>query len=335
MSSLKTLLFLGFLSALWGCQDHSAPYFRQEGCIWGTYYHITYQHDSVLTNRIARAFSELDRSINPFDSLSLISRINENKGFDTDSLFRLCFEETQRIAQLSDGAFDPTCSPLFNAWGFGFKHREKMDKYKVDSLLRFVGYSKISLENDSIRKMDPRMTLDFASIAKGLGADHIAHTLELQGVKNYLVEIGGEIAYSGSNPMGQAWQIGIDRPTENNRNNSGDLQCLVRLPKNKSGLATSGNYRNYYELNGQRYAHTIDPRTGYPVQTDVLSATVLAPNCMIADALATAFMVVGSEKASELAKKIEEVEYLLICTAEGENTRIVFSPNFEKLIQKQ
>lgn len=330
-SILFAISFLVSLS-LFSCKEKEGRYFKQEGGIWGTLFHITYKSDSSRTTQITMAFDELNRSVNPFDSLSLISRINRNESFETDSLFRICFSASQRISMLSEGAFDPTCSPLFNAWGFGFKHREQMTQAKVDSLLQIVGYEKMSLQGDRIVKADPRMSLDFASIAKGLGADHVARRLVLSGVSDYLVEVGGEIAFSGLNPQGEPWRVGIDRPSDANRNMSGDLQCILRLSQKGGGLATSGNYRNYYEEGGKRYAHTIDPRTGYPVQTDVLSATVLAESSMIADALATLFMVVGSEKAKELAAKVAGVEFMLICASDDGETSVSSSPGFDAMI---
>lgn len=316
-------------------QTKDTDYLINSGEIWATTYHITYQSDTAYTKEFQDEFQRFSKSLNPFDSLSLVTHINQNTGFETDSLFRKCFNQAIQVSELSNGAYDVTCSPLVNAWGFGFKHKENINQQKVDSILKFVGYKKVRIVGNKLIKDDPRIMLDFSSIAKGYSADCIAEVLNKKKVNNYLVEIGGEIAFKGLSPQGQEWRVGIDKPSSDNKDGDNDLQLIISLPKEAGGLATSGNYRNFYIKDGKRYAHTIDPTTGYPVQRDVLSATVVAKSSMIADAFSTTFMVVGKDKAEEIARKAGNIEYMLICSGDNQQTYVVMSPGFEKMVVQE
>lgn len=252
-----------------------------------------------------------------------------------DDILKTIITRSFDISKASGGAYDITCSPLINAWGFGYEHLKEVDAQVIDSLKKFVGYEKITLTNDTLIKQDERMKLDLSSISKGYCSDLIASFLKSRGVENFLVEIGGEIAYKGVNPNGEAWRVGINKPLFDTTGLIQDLEEIVVLQGN-GGLATSGNYRNFKLIDGKRVGHTIDPKSGYPIQTDVLSATVIAADCMTADGLATALMVVGSQKAEELMSKFSNTEYLLILGTKDENGfKTMVSPGFrQKIISK-
>lgn len=273
----------------------TGSFHTSEGQIFGTTYHIKYEATQPLDSQLLAELQRVDASLSLFNRQSTLSRINDGRTTRADSMTAAVFRLSRRIAEATGGAFDPTVAPLVNAWGFGFKNAEEMTQRTIDSLLDFVGYTKISLHNNSFVKQDSRVQLDFGAIAKGYGVDCAARLLRDKGVKNFMVEIGGEIATSGHNPQGKSWNIGVSRPTADDRDEKKDVQTVI--PLTDCALATSGNYRNFYYRNGQRYAHTISPHTGRPVEHSLLSASVIAPTCAEADAFATAFMVMGLEKA--------------------------------------
>ena len=232
------------------------------------------------------------------------------------------------IAELTNGAFDITAGPMVNAWGFGPEDRRKMTLEIIESLKEITGYRKVQLIDGRIVKENPNMKLDMSAIAKGFTSDLLAEFLFGKGCENYMVEIGGEVAAKGKNEKGRTWTIGISKPDEMAFFASTDIQAKVQLPDNS--LATSGNYRNFYVEDGKKYAHTIDPKTGYPVQHSLLSATVLADNCMDADAFATAFMVLGLEKSIEIAAENPELKVYFIYADDEGTTRVYFSENFKE-----
>jgi len=207
--------------------------------------------------------------------------------------------------------------PLVNYWGFGYTEKRKVtrvDSARIDSLQRLVGMENIFVRNDSLIKTYPGVQLDFSAIAKGYGVDQIAAFLETEGVRNFYVEIGGEVVAKGKSPRGDNWRIGISDPREG----AGLQDIQTAVPLVDRALATSGNYRNVYEVNGQKYSHTINPVTGFPERSRLLSASVFAPDCMTADAYATACMVAGTEQALAFAKNNPEIEvYLIISTEDG------------------
>jgi thiamine biosynthesis lipoprotein len=219
-----------------------------------------------------------------------------------------------------------------NAWGFGFKNGEMPSRRQVDSLMTIVGYEKVTLDQGKIRKADPRMMLDCSAIAKGYGSDVVANFLRKRGVENFMVEIGGEIVTQGVNPKRLPWRIGVTKPTEDSLNVEHELQTTLNVTD--IAMATSGNYRNFYYKGNKRYAHTIDPHTGYPVQHNILSATVLAKTCMVADAYATSFMVMGLDGAKAVLQRHPEMmAYLIYDDGQGGNA-IWFSPSLKKRIAK-
>ena len=235
------------------------------------------------------------------------------------------YYEAQAISQLSDGAFDITVAPLVNAWGFGTSQvkGERLEvRGKIDSLKAFVGYRNIQLEGHTLLKNDERIVLDASAIAKGYACDVIAQLLRQHGVENLLVDIGGEVVLKGYNDKGQAWRVGITRPTIDATGAEKELQEVIA--STDLCMATSGNYLQYYYQDGQRRSHTIDPRSGYPVEHSLLSATVVASSCMRADALATACMVLGADKAMEMIEKTEDASCYLIL-ADRDSLRVATS----------
>jgi len=286
-------------------------YFEDSGSVFGTLYHIKYQNDKLLTDRIEQEFRDFNLSLNPFNINSIISKVNRNEDIEVDNRFITVFNRAKEIYEASDGAFDPTVAPLINLWGFGFRNFDSISQQQIDSMKSFVGYNRIHLNNRKIIKDDPRIELNFSAIAKGYASDVIAALLESEGVENYMVEIGGEITAKGKNPKGECWHIGINKPEDDSTALKNDYEKIILLC-DKKGLATSGNYRNYYIRDGKKYAHTINPQTGYPSEQTILSATVIAPDCMTADAFATAFMVAGVEKAIDISRKFPDLECYFI-----------------------
>ena len=311
-----------------GKRDDSEQYFVNQGHVFGTYYNIRYQASRDLQDEIIAELQRFDNSLSAFNSSSVISLVNRNESDKVDTLFENMFTTAERISELSDGAFDITVAPLVNAWGFGFKNKETVTSSLIDSLLDFVGYKKVSLSNHRLVKTDSRVMLDASAIAKGYACDVIAALLRKYDVWNYLVDIGGEVACSGISNDGNFWRIGIDKPQDDTRGTRHELQGVVSAAS--VNVATSGNYRQFYYENGIRRSHTIDPRSGYPVNHGLLSATVIAPSCMQADAIATACMVMGTQKALEMTEKMDKVESLLIYSVDNDSTAIVMTSGMKK-----
>ncbi len=330
---LRFLLFSFISLVLFSCSQ-PAQYYYNQGYIYGTDYHIVYEspkgkdfHEEIKQN-----LDRYNAIFSTFDSMSVISKVNNNKPVVLDELFVACFNRAMEISDLTEGAFDITAGPMVNAWGFGPEEKRKMNQEVVDSLKNITGYQKVELRGGRIVKENPNMKLDMSAIAKGYTCDLLGDFLKEKGCENFMVEIGGEVVAKGKNEKGRVWTIGISKPDETAFFASNDLQAKVHLPEN--ALATSGNYRNFYVEDGQKFAHTIDPKTGYPVQHSLLSTTVLADNCMDADAFATAFMVLGLEKSIDIASRMPDLKvYFIYADAEGA-TQIYFSDDFkEHLVQ--
>ena len=306
-------------------------YFHNQGNVFGTYYNIRYEGTEDLHSAIKQRLQEFDHSLSMFNPQSVISKVNRNDSVVTDSLFEAMYHEAYAISQLSNGAFDITVAPLVNAWGFGTSRREgekaKGDEAMVDSIKAYVGYEKIRLNSHHLEKDDERITLDASAIAKGYACDVVADLLRENGCKNLLVDIGGEVVLQGVNDKGNAWRVGITRPTIDATGAEKELQKVIE--SNNLCMATSGNYLQYYFVDGQRRSHTIDPRTGYPVEHSLLSATITASSCMRADALATACMVVGETEALEMIEKSADAACYLI-VAKGDSLHVVTSSRWEQ-----
>ena len=300
-------------------------YYHHQGNIFGTYYNIRYEGTEDMHEAIKQRLQEFDNSLSMFNKNSVISQINRNEAVQTDSLFEHMFYEAQAISQLSNGAFDITVAPLVNAWGFGTSQvkGERLEmRGKIDSLKAFVGYRNIQLEGHTLLKKDERIVLDASAIAKGYACDVIADLLLQNGIENLLVDIGGEVVVKGHNDKGNAWRVGITRPTIDATGAEKELQEVIA--STDLCMATSGNYRQYYYQDGQRRSHTIDPRSGFPVEHSLLSATVVASSCMRADALATACMVLGAEQAMQMIEQTADASCYLII-ADSDSLRVASS----------
>lgn len=280
-------------------QQHSTPYQHNSGSIFGTVYNVTYQHSTDLQAEIEVELQKVDGEFSMFNDTSTVSRINRGEQPLRSPMFQEVYELAQRVQRETQGAFDISVAPLVNAWGFGFKNEQMPTKHQVDSLLKI------------------RSQLDFAAIAKGYGSDVVARLLRSKGIDNFMVEIGGEVVTQGISPNRVPWRIGVTKPTDDPLGEQGELQTVLNVTD--KAMATSGNYRNFYYKGGKKYAHTIDPKTGYPVQHSLLSATVLASDCATADAYATAFMVMGLDKAKALLQRHPELlAYLIYSDDEGQ-----------------
>lgn len=330
----KLFFFLVILLVFAGCQNTPSKYIYNKGFVYGTMYSIIYESPDGkdLQEEITKKFREYTLIFSTYEKESTISKINNNEPVIPGPEFMVCFNRAMEISEITNGAFDITAGPMVNAWGFGPEEKRKMTQEKVDSLIQITGFHKIHVESGKIVKEDPNMKLDMSAIAKGYTSDLMARFLAENGCENYMVEIGGEVAAKGTNEKGNAWTIGISKPDEDIVVSNSELEAKVKLPDH--ALATSGNYRNFYEEDGKKYAHTIDPKTGYPVQHSLLSATVLANNCMTADAFATAFMVLGVEPGIELARSIPEIEVYFIYADEQGNHQTYMSEGFEKYVIK-
>ncbi len=322
---LLTLLVAGTVLVIH--LQNTAPYRHDNGQIFGTYYRITYQNGRDLHTEIMYAFNEVDSSLSMFNPNSTVSRVNRNEDTEVDRLFEYLFPRAQKISERTDGAFDITVAPLVNAWGFGFKEDKWPSKQTVDSIMAFVGYRNVCLEDKKIRKEDPRTMIDLSAIAKGYGADRVAQALDRAKVRNYLIEIGGEIVAKGTNEKGDDWRIGVAKPTDETGQEG--YQCILQL--SGQAVATSGNYRNFHYKDGVKYAHTINPKTGYPVQQDIISATVVASECYEADAFATSFMVMGLEKAKKVLAANRQLEAYLVYVRDGKQ-QVWMSEGFGKYL---
>lgn len=303
---------------------------RSEGSVFGTFYHITYQSEKPLQEGIDNALKEVDASLSPFNKESVITAINNNTSMDTNSMFAEVFNLAQEVSKETNGAFDITVAPLVNLWGFGFKNMDNVSQEKVDSLLPYVGYQKVALIDGKIRKECPETMLDCSAIAKGYGVDAVGKYFENEGISNYMVEIGGEVRVRGCNPRGELWHVGINKPNDNPTNTNNDIEQVLQITQ--LAMATSGNYRNYYEKDGKKYAHTIDPHTGYPVQHSILSSTVLAQDCATADAYATAFMVLGMDEAKKVLAKHPELMAFFIYSDKNGEMKDWMTEGMERLI---
>lgn len=332
---LWQLPFLAFLvigTVIIVSRQQSTPYQHDRGMVFGTVYHITYQSSKSLQKDIETELAKVDASLSPFNERSIITAVNENRDTVVNKMFSDVFALAMKISDSTNGAFDITVAPLVNAWGFGFKGGAMPTRHQVDSLKALVGYHKVSLTNGRVSKTDPRIMLDCSSIAKGYGCDVVAKFLSAKGIDNYMVEIGGEIVTRGISEKRLPWKIGVTKPTDDSLNVNQEIQTIINVTD--KAMATSGNYRNFYYKNGRKYAHTIDPSTGYPVQHNILSSTVIADDCATADAYATAFMVMGLDKAKTiLSRHPELMAYFILASDDGTN-KVWFSPSMKDKIAK-
>ena len=329
-STLK-LCFAGFvLFFLASCSSQPKKIILQ-GLAQGSYYAVTYYDEQGrnFQSDIDSIFHAVDVSVNLWVDTSVISKVNRNDEVTLDSIFIDNFNIAQEAARLSDGYFDPTISPIVAAWGFSYKHGDSITPQLMDSLKQLVDYRNIRIEEGKVIKANPAMTLDFNAIAQGYTSDLIASFLDSRGIKNYLVDTGGEIMARGCKPDGQPWIVGIEKPADN-----WDSEQVVhtRIALRDKGLVTSGSTRKYVERNGKRYSHCINPKTGYPVEHNVLSVTVLAENSVWADALASICMVMGLEQSLPLIESMDGVEAYYIYANEKNELETFATDGFAKLV---
>ncbi|MDD7318738.1 MAG: FAD:protein FMN transferase [Prevotella sp.] len=312
-------------------QQQAMPYQHDSGEVFGTFYKVTYQSDKNLKSEIEAALKGVDYEFSMYNENSTVSKINRGETPELSEMFMEVYNLSQTVNKESEGAFDITVAPLVNAWGFGFKTRQMPDKRQVDSLLAFVGNDKFKVMNEGKKfipkKRDKRTMLDFSAIAKGYGSDVVARLLRKNDVKNFMVEIGGEVVTSGNSEKRLPWKIGVTKPVDDSLSVDNELQTVLNLTD--KALATSGNYRKFYYKDGKKYAHTIDPKTGRPVQHNILSATVITKDCATADAYATAFMVLGMEGTKRVLEKHPELMVYLIYSDDKGKNSVWFSPSLE------
>lgn len=307
---------------------------RIGGNTQGTTYHITY-YDKQNRNfqaDIEKILVDFDKSVSTYLPASIISRVNSNeKNVMADNYFTVCFNKAKEVWENTNGAFDPTVYPLVNAWGFGPGQKLKLDKNIIDSILQFVGFGLIELKGGYVIKKDPRVSLDFNAFAQGYSVDVVSGFLGSKGIASYIVEIGGEVFAKGKKPDGENWKAGIEKPVDN-PDSENPLKAIVKIED--MAVATSGNYRKFYFENGKRYAHHIDPETGYPAKNNLLSATVMAKDCISSDAYATGILVMGLENAIRYLELHKEIQAYLIYSDDDGNYRIFETPGMKAVISE-
>jgi thiamine biosynthesis lipoprotein len=301
----------------------------------GTYYAVTYIDNDGrnFQDSIDLILKKFDSSCSIYKPNSIISRFNNNDPTaKADKDFTTVFNKAMEVSERSGGAFDITVGPLVRAWGFSIKGKLKMDDHKVDSLKQYVGYKKVKLVDGRVIKENPNIQLDYNALAQGYSSDVLGRFLESKGIKNYLIDVGGEVLGRGRKPDGGIWSVGIERPPSDSLQKQ-QLEAIVSL--DNRALSTSGNYRNYFIKDGVKYSHDIDPFTGYPVHHTLLAVSVLAENSMTADAFCCAFLVMGKEKALEFLKHNPGLDAYFIYSDEKGNLKTECSPGFKKILKEQ
>ncbi len=297
----------------------------------GTTYHITYfdKENRDFQPEIEKILQDFDMSVSTYEPNSIISKINKNKPVKIDKYFKTCFLKAKEVWKNTNGAFDPTVYSLVNAYGFGPGKKMKIEKTKIDSLMKFVGFDLINLKGNRIIKKDPRVGLDFNAFAQGYSVDVISDFLNSKGISSYLVEIGGEVYGKGRKPDGTNWKVGIEKPIENKLTEN-PLKAMVTLEN--LAVSTSGNYRKYTVIDGVKYTHHLDPKTGYPTKNNLLSASLFAKDCITTDANATGILVLGLEKAKVFLQNHPEIQAYLIYSDEKGNYQVYETEGIKKLI---
>jgi thiamine biosynthesis lipoprotein len=330
-------VWLILILLLASCNERKSELASFNGFTQGTTYSIVYENNKGidapdLKEKVEKILHDFDMSLSVYKDSSIISRINRNEDVAVDTFFTGVFDESAEISAMTNGAFDITVGPLVDAWGFGPDGQRTFKASDLDSLMQLIGMSKVALVNDHIKKKDPRITLDVNAIAQGYSVDVVCRYFDHLGFKNYLVEIGGEVRGKGTKD-GAFWKIGIDRPIDNNMFPGGDLQAVIKI--SDKALATSGNYRKFYIENGVKYSHEIDPITGYPAKNTLLSATILAGKCGMADGIATACMVMGTERSIDFINKHPQFSAYFVYSDEKGNFRTWASPDLKKYLEEE
>lgn len=325
----KKLLLLLFISQVFSFFGQKQVVL--EGYAQGTTYHIQYidVKGKNYQKKINQLLINFDKSVSTYQVNSVISKVNNNQKVRLDSYFTTCFVKAKEIYKSTSGAFDPTVAPLVNTWGFGPQKKQEISSHLIDSLLQFVGFDLIELNENQIIKKDPRIALDFNAFAQGYSVDVVAAFLRKKGISSFLVEIGGEVYAQGKQLNDENWIIGIEEPIDNQISGN-PYKAILRL--DGKAIATSGNYRRYFIENGVKYVHHIDPKTGYPTKNNLLSASVISTSCLESDATATALLVMGLEKAIEYVNNRKDLEAYLIYTDEKGNYKSYITLGFAYLI---
>jgi thiamine biosynthesis lipoprotein len=331
---MRNLSYFFFVLLLGCSSSDNRILVKNSGEAQGSFYHIQYLSEDGISykTQIDSILLEIDSSLSIYKEYSLITQLNKGANIKTDALFNEVYHAAMQVYKETEGNFDCSVYPLVKAWGF-YKDNQLVDSIIIDSLkfrniLQFIGFDKISLIADSL-VLPKGMSLDFNSIAQGYTVDVIAQFLKSKGDSNYLVEVGGELLAKGRNADGDIWRVGVDKPTDSIDSNE---RFLFILDLENKALATSGNYRKFYEKDGVKYAHTINPFTAFPAQNRLLSVTVIHDNCMLADAYATAFMVMGIRKSKQFAKLHPEIEVYLVYTSKDGSWKSFISPTMQKRI---
>jgi len=310
-------------------------YYTVSGFTQGTTYHITFETRSArdLKPLIDSILQDFDYSLSAYIPNSIITKINQNEpGIEADDHFIAVFNKAREVNKETGGAFDITVAPIVNAWGFGYTEKADVDSTVIDSLLQYVGMNKVKLSGRRVIKDSPGILFDVNAIAQGYSVDVVSEYLESIGIRNYLVEIGGEVRAKGKNPKHEYWKVGIDKPVENNMIPGAMIQTVLGL--SGRSLATSGNYRKFYEKDGIKYTHSINPLTGYPVVSNLLSATVVTRDCITADAYATAFMVMGLERSISFLSEHKQLDAYLIFSDDKGNFRTYTTEGLKKSVME-
>ncbi|MEY3501600.1 MAG: hypothetical protein RL308_3273 [Bacteroidota bacterium] len=300
----------------------------------GTTYHITYFDikNRNLQPQIEKILRDFDLSVSTYIPNSIISKINSNeKNVKVDTYFKACFNKAKEVWENTDGAFDPTVYPIVNAWGFGPGKKQKIEKQKIDSILQFVGFDLIELKGNRIIKKDPRVALDFNAFAQGYSVDVVSDFLKSKRITSFVVEIGGEVYANGKNVNGEFWKVGIEKPIDN-KENGNPLKAIVKLEN--LAVATSGNYRRFVIEDGIKYAHHIEPKTGYPTKNNLLSASIFSKECITSDANATGVLVMGLERAKVFLELHPELEAYLIYSDENGKYQIYETPGIKEIVSE-
>jgi FAD:protein FMN transferase len=335
-------LALALLIITFSCKKEQ--YFYIEGFAQGTTYHITYKGKENYARQISQILKDFDRSLSVYLDSSIISRVNRNDSTVVlDSMFVRIFNKSKEVYDKSNGLFDITVAPLVEAWGFLKDTTIHHDSAHIKELLEYVGMNKIKMVNNKmvnnkivnnkIVKQNPKIKLDVNAIAQGYSVDIVSEFLDKEGSENYLVEIGGELRAKGQNPKDKKWCIGVDKPEDTNQVSGEDLQTIMELTG--KSVSTSGNYRKFFIENGVKYSHTINPFTGFPAKNNLLSATIIADECITADAYATACMVGGLEKSKQLLKEIKGIDGYLVYSDSTGAFKVYTTPGAEKLVVEQ
>lgn len=330
-----SLFAIFFVLIFTSCRHRPEPVLvKIGGETQGTYYAITYYSDdsTSLQPSIDSLLHRFDSTASTYKPNSIISRLNNNDtSTRADEMFTTIFQKAMEVSEKTSGAFDITVGPLVTAWGFGLSNRVQMNQHKIDSILKFVGFHKVMLDNGKLIKTDPRIRIDYNAIAQGYAVDVVAAFFDSKGIQSYLIDIGGEVLGRRTKPGGERWNVAIEKPAKS-ADDQRSIQAVVFLQDR--AISTSGSYRKYYEENGIRFSHEIDPSTGYPVKHSTLSVSVLAPDCMTADAYATAFMVMGVDKGKEYLKNHPKLDAYFIYTGPDGNVKTFYTRGFEKLLKK-